>query len=491
MAFLDGRLKEVLNKVNVKKLTNTPKIAIMLFLMIVFGLTLIVILNADKRTQEEVTTTEIKVEETEEYDDKFVKNQADLLGYEEEKEKKNMPKSLKEEEYNKIFAQDPAFQMADKDNPQDNTEEEFLKEAGLTEEDIAQSEKALSILEEKTNIATGFPELPVLILLDKNTNMYGVAGLDEKFSNGMEKPNDQLQTEFLTPEQKQAMLEKQLAEEEAKRQELLNAMKSATKVVDTNEEYKQQQSENKEYASNYPSYEDNLNKALELTKAASQDNIAKPDDILQEEDGYTLNAQIKKAKKGEIKTGFVIPATLLTEIESQLKGMVVGQVRQSVFDTATGDMLLIPQGTKVIGDYQSDIQYGAKRIFVSWKRLVFPNGSSLDLGSMPGADMSGTSGFKDKYNNHFWEMFGNALLFSLVLTGVNMTQSPDILNQWIPIYGRNASNALSESMGQSLGETLSQMIQKNLNIAPDITIRSGYLFNIMITKDFVLPEYVE
>ena len=105
--------------------------------------------------------------------------------------------------------------------------------------------------------------------------------------------------------------------------------------------------------------------------------------------------------------------------------------------------------------------------------------------------MSGTSGFRDKYDSHFWKMFGNALLFSLVIAGVNMTQTPDLLYQYIPLSGRDATSALSESVGQSLGETLSQIIQKNLNLAPDITIRSGYLFNIMITKDFVLPEYVE
>lgn len=105
--------------------------------------------------------------------------------------------------------------------------------------------------------------------------------------------------------------------------------------------------------------------------------------------------------------------------------------------------------------------------------------------------MAGISGFKDKYDSHFWKMFGNALLFSFVLAGVNMTQSPDLINQFIPVIGRNATSSLSESVGQSLGETLSQMIQKNLNLAPDITIRSGYLFNIMITKDFVLPVYTE
>ena len=481
MAFLDGRIKDVLNSVSVRKLTNTPKMAILLFLIIIFGLTLIVILNADKRTREEVTTTELKVEETEEYDDKFIKNQADLLGYDETNTDK--PKNLKKEEYEKIFAQDPAF-IAENEN-QSEMEDEFLKEAGLTPENEKKADEILSMLEEQTNLAKDIPALPVLILLDKNTNMYGVAGSNEKYPNG-EKLDSAVNTVYLTPEQKQAMQEAQLAEAQAKYQELQEALKSATLIVKTENPKQENQNRNTEHI---PSYEDNLKTALEYTKAMQEERQERPADIL--DDTFTLNAQVKKARKGEIKTGFVIPATLLTQIESALRGMVIGQVRQSVYDTATGDILLIPQGTKLIGDYQSDVQFGAKRIFVNWKRLVFPNGSSFDLGSMPGADMSGTSGFRDKYDSHFWKMFGNALLFSLVIAGVNMTQTPDLLYQYIPLSGRDATSALSESVGQSLGETLSQIIQKNLNLAPDITIRSGYLFNIMITKDFVLPEYVE
>lgn len=479
MAFLDGRITEILNNISVKKLTNRPKIAILIFLMIIFGLILVVIMNADKRTREEISTTELKVEETEEYDDKYVKNQADLLGYEEEK--KNMPKNLKLDEYNRIFAQDPAF-ISEKHN-QTAPEDEFLKELGLLEADIAKSEKALAILEEKTNISEGVPELPVLILLDKNTNMYGVAGTNEKYPSDNK---NNMNNAYLTPEQKQAMMETQIAEAQTKYQELQEALKSTTLILN-NENINQVNRSNEN--NNIPSYEDNLKTALEYTKAMQGEQETTPTDIL--DDTFTLNAQIKKSRNGEIKTGFVIPATLLTQIESALRGMVIGQVRQNVYDTATGDILLIPQGTKVIGDYQSDVQFGAKRLFVNWKRLVFPNGSSLDLGSMPGADMSGTSGFRDKYDSHFWKMFGNALLFSLVIAGVNMTQTPDLLYQYIPLAGRDATSALSESVGQSLGETLSQIIQKNLNLAPDITIRSGYLFNIMITKDFVLPEYVE
>lgn len=108
---------------------------------------------------------------------------------------------------------------------------------------------------------------------------------------------------------------------------------------------------------------------------------------------YELQHRVQKARKGEIKTGFVIPATLLTEINSSISGTVIGQVRQNVFDTATGQYLLIPQGTKIIGEYVSDVPCGNKRLFMSWKRMVFPNGSSLDLDMMPGSDMTGRAGY--------------------------------------------------------------------------------------------------
>lgn len=472
MAFLDNRIKDTLNKINVKKLTNTPKITILIFLIIMFGLILMVIMNADRKTREDAITSELKTEETEEYDDKFIKNQADLLGYDFD----DKPKNLKKEDYEKIFADDSA-----NIEKKENLEEDFFKQAGISPED--NKTEILSLLEERINLSKNTPPLPVLILLDKNTNMYGVAGSNEKYPSGL---NTTIETEYLTPEQKQTLQEKKLEEAQTKYQEYLNALKSTTKVYDNSNAHKNVAYDKNEHI---PSYADNLKTALEYTNAIQQKKDSKPADVL--DDSFTLNTELKKQRKGEIKTGFVIPATLLTQIESALRGMVVGQVRQSVYDTATGNILLIPQGTKIIGDYQSDVQYGAKRLFISWKRLVFPNGSSLDLSSMPGADMSGTSGFGDKYNSHFWKMFGNSLLFSLVIAGVNMTQTPDLLYPFIPLSARNATNSLSESVGQSLGETLSQIIQKNLNLAPDITIRSGYLFNIMITKDFVLPEYTE
>ena len=460
MPFLDNRISNLLKNMNVKKLTNKPKLAILMFFVIVFALTLVVILQADNRTKEIVATTDLKVEETEEYDDKFVKNQADLFGYNKgEKSKSDKPKDLKDEEYIKIFKDDPSLsnQITADANASDLNADSIID----IDTNPEKTDAIFSELENNLDISANTPELPVLILYDKESNTFSVSGSNEKYPNNA----ISITASNLNEEEKQKI-------NEALNSGIL-AVKKEKPTVETGTEPKTE----------YPSYQDQLKSAIELTK----DDDEKPQDVLDE--NFTLHAKIKEAKKGEIKTGFIIPATLLTEIESGLKGMVVGQVRQNVFDTATGNSLLIPQGTKLIGDYQSDVKYGAKRIFVNWKRLVFPNGSSLDIGSMPGADMAGTSGFKDKYDSHFWKVFGNAILFSFVLAGVNITQSSDMINQYLPLVYRSSTSAISESMGQTIGETLSQIIQKNLNVAPDITIRTGYLFNIMITKDITLPEY--
>jgi len=124
----------------------------------------------------------------------------------------------------------------------------------------------------------------------------------------------------------------------------------------------------------------------------------------------------------ELRAGFIIPATMISGINSDLPGQLMAQVSQNVFDTATGRHLLVPQGTRLVGSYSSDVIYGQSRILIAWQRLVFPDGRALDLGSMPGADNAGYSGFNDKVNNHYLRLFGNALLMSGITAGVSLSQ---------------------------------------------------------------------
>lgn len=182
----------------------------------------------------------------------------------------------------------------------------------------------------------------------------------------------------------------------------------------------------------------------------------------------------------EVRSGGVIPATMISGINSDLPGQIIGQITQAVYDTATGRHLVIPQGTRLVGMYDASISYGQERVLIVWQRLIFPDGKALDLGSMPGADSAGYSGFSDQVNTHFWRTIGSALLMSVVIAGVDLSQ--DNYNS-SSNNNQRASDSLSEALGQTLGQALAQMIQKNLNVSPTLEIRPGYRFNVIITKD--------
>lgn len=190
----------------------------------------------------------------------------------------------------------------------------------------------------------------------------------------------------------------------------------------------------------------------------------------------------------ELKTGAVIPGVMMTGINSDLPGNIIAQVSQNVWDTATGRQLLIPQGAKLFGVYDSRVIYGQERVLVAWNRIVFPDGSAITLGAMPGTDMSGAAGYEDQVDNHYFRIFGSAVLMSLVTGG--MSYSMDALN----VSGNSSDNAptLQDEMGSALAAQLGlatmQLLQKNLNIKPTLEIRPGYQFNIIVTKDMIFQQ---
>jgi type IV secretion system protein VirB10 len=182
-----------------------------------------------------------------------------------------------------------------------------------------------------------------------------------------------------------------------------------------------------------------------------------------------------------VRTGSVIPATLVGGINSDLPGQIVGQVAQDVYDTPTGKYLLIPQGSRLVGEYSSHVQYGQSRVFAVWQRIIFPDGKALDLGAMPGSSGAGYAGFRDRVNNHYVRIFGSAIMMSAILAGVEMTQNnqgyTDGSNQ------QRMADALSEALGNQLGGVMAEMLSKNMSIAPTIEIRPGYRLNVMLVKD--------
>lgn len=185
----------------------------------------------------------------------------------------------------------------------------------------------------------------------------------------------------------------------------------------------------------------------------------------------------------ELRAGFVVPATLISGINSELPGQIMAQVSQDVFDTATGKWKLIPQGSRLVGAYSSNVAYGQARVLVAWQRIIFPDGKAMDIGSMPGADSAGYAGFTDQVNNHYFRLFASAFLMSGVTAGISLSQ-PTQNGTTAP----TASSAMSEALGQQLGQVTAQLISKNMNIAPTLEIRPGYRFNVMVTKDMTFSK---
>lgn len=204
-----------------------------------------------------------------------------------------------------------------------------------------------------------------------------------------------------------------------------------------------------------------------------------------EGDRWRLDSQPEAPRSPyELRAGFVVPATLISGINSDLPGQIMAQVSQNVFDTATGRHLLIPQGSRLVGSYSSDVAYGQSRVLVAWQRIVFPDGKAMDIGAMPGSDSAGYAGFKDRVNNHYFRLFASAFLMSGVTAGITLSQD----NGGSKGDQQRASDALSEALGQQLGQVTAQLIAKNMNIAPTIEIRPGYRFNVIVTKDMTFSK---
>jgi type IV secretion system protein VirB10 len=199
---------------------------------------------------------------------------------------------------------------------------------------------------------------------------------------------------------------------------------------------------------------------------------------------YLPNLKQEALSPYEIKAGTFIPAALITGINSDLPGHVTAQVRQNVYDTVTGQYLLIPQGARLIGEYDSNVTYGQNRALVVWTRLIFPDGSSINLEKMQGVDLSGYAGFKDRINNHYFRIYANALLLSMVGAGYE-TLNPDKNSNG---NSNNSVETVASNIGQQLAQTTSELTRKNIEIQPTITIRPGLKFNVFVLKDMVLEE---
>lgn len=212
----------------------------------------------------------------------------------------------------------------------------------------------------------------------------------------------------------------------------------------------------------------------------SRSNIDQWDNVTPGRDRWRLRSSVRAPRTDyEIAAGTVIPAILVTAINSDLAGPITAQVSQNVSDTAIGRELLIPQGSMLFGRYSNEIAFGQSRVLVAWQRIRFPDGKTIDIGSMPGSAEDGTAGFADRVNNHYLRLFGNALFLSAVTGGVALSQR----NSTGALQAPTAGDVMSQQLGVALGQTLVQVIRKNLNVSPTIEIRPGFRFNVIATKD--------
>jgi type IV secretion system protein VirB10 len=202
--------------------------------------------------------------------------------------------------------------------------------------------------------------------------------------------------------------------------------------------------------------------------------------------GRTVNNYLKSTRtpplgKYELKMGWDIPAILEQGINSDLPGEVKALVRSNVYDTATGKYLLIPQGSRMVGVYDSQIAYGQNRLQVIWTRIIYPDGSSINLDGMMGQDIQGMAGFHDRVDNHYKRLIGSALLTSAFAAGISLSQRQNSSLLTTPSVGQTAATAV----GQQLSELGSEVTRKNLSIQPTIKIPVGYRFNVRVNRDIL------
>ena len=181
--------------------------------------------------------------------------------------------------------------------------------------------------------------------------------------------------------------------------------------------------------------------------------------------------------------GSIISAVMLTNLNTDLPGPILAQTSENVFDNKTGQNLLIPQGSKLIGEYSPNVSNGQTRAQIVWTRIIFPNTESVTLGRMIGVDQRGTSGYQGTVNNHYGRLAGGIVLSTLLNTGMAMT------NQNTNPHDFSAKRALLNSAGNSVSTTAGKLVDKALDVQPTIEVKSGSRVNVFVSQDLFLRPY--
>lgn len=199
------------------------------------------------------------------------------------------------------------------------------------------------------------------------------------------------------------------------------------------------------------------------------------------EGNYLNSTRTKPVGSYEIKAGWDIPAVLEQALNSDLPGEIKALVRENVYDTATGKHLLIPQGARLVGTYDSRVAYGQNGIQVVWSRLIFSDGSSINLEGMAGQDAAGLSGLRHDVDNHYKRLIGFGLLTSVFSAAFQLSQTRRGTVLGYPSPAEIAGSAVGAQVSQ-LG---ADVTRRNLNIQPTIRVPVGYRFNVRVNRDIL------
>lgn len=200
--------------------------------------------------------------------------------------------------------------------------------------------------------------------------------------------------------------------------------------------------------------------------------------------GYSDKFREQPLSTNVLRVGTFIPAVMVSGINSDLPGDIIAQVSQDVRDTPTGNSVLIPQGTKIIGSYSNRVAYGQERVLLAWSRLSFPDGSVMELGNMGGMDEAGYAGVNDQVDRHTVETFQNATLISMLSAGAQMSQGSSTVGG-----AESASQQMAAALGQQWSQVGMEMVRKGMERQPTLTVRPGFRFNVFINKDLLLEPY--
>lgn len=225
---------------------------------------------------------------------------------------------------------------------------------------------------------------------------------------------------------------------------------------------------------------------------ATSPNLGGPAAASQNNDLAFLNASVDRrtvapdrvappASPYVLQAGAVIPAALVTGIRSDLPGQIIAQVTQHIYDSPTGRILLIPQGTRIIGEYSNDVGFGQRRVLLVWNRLIFPNGRSIVLERQPGADTQGYAGIEDGVDYHWWDLAKAAGLSTLLSVGAELTMDDD----------QRLIRAIRNGTQDTINDAGQQIVRRQLQVKPTLTIRPGFPVRVIVTRDLVLEPYGE